>query len=71
MKKIKAFALLVIALLCLNVIVLSTKSAKAEELPEVTITCNTGGSGVCYEQIWFMWILSDCEATGNPMDVCW
>ena len=70
MKKIKVFVFLVIALLCLNVIVLSTKSAKAYKLPEVTIFCNTGGSGVCYNKVWKMWYDWECVATGVTTDYC-
>lgn len=42
-------------------------------LPEVTITCNTGGSGTCYvPRVEFHgdYCDLDCEATGNRNDYC-
>lgn len=84
MKKVKIAiaSLIFMAVMILNVIVnvnlqgnpeydVSTlvKQAMAVDIEEVTITCSTGGSGVCYERHWlYYW---DCVATGNPMDVCW
>ena len=44
------------------------------ELPEVSITCDTGGSGTCYyydvEPIDFTYCKTTCEESGNPDDYC-
>lgn len=43
-------------------------------LPEVGITCNTGGSGTCYtehvESIDGTYCRLRCKATGDPNDYC-
>ena len=44
------------------------------ELPEVSITCDTGGSGTCYEyrvdRIDSNYCKTYCEESGNPDDYC-
>lgn len=47
--------------------------ARNLELPEVSITCSTGGSGTCYAtkvETFGDYCNLTCYATGNPDDYC-
>jgi hypothetical protein len=61
-----------------NVSLNSLKKAFADEIEEITITCDSGGSGTCYticnskeEYCNGIWIWSwDCCANGDPNSWC-
>ncbi|GAK36686.1 NVEALA domain-containing protein [Bacteroides graminisolvens] len=54
---------------------LNTLEALARnELPEIEIKCDKGGSGKCYNMTWEEGLYGvcrfDCDATGDPADYC-
>lgn len=49
----------------------SLKQAQAFDIETVTITCNTGGHGACYDQVaGYFWATWDCVFTGYQNDWC-
>ena len=59
----------------MSLLALANVEALADiELPEVTITCSTDGSGDCYfisvEEGLYGQCRFDCEASGDPNDHC-
>ena len=85
MKKIKVITLSSIFVILLVVNTISTEQelsinsnlnlnslplqAKAYDLEEITVTCNSGGAGYCYKPHWF-WGIFKCVANGNPNSYC-